>query len=470
MSRILVVDDEPAIGWSLREMLTDDGHVVDVAATIDDALVASAQAAPEVILLDVRLPGRDGIAAIPDLRAAAPAAAVIVMTAFGDLDTAIRAVEAGAFDHLVKPFDLDHVVDVVSRALADRTLGSAGLRASGDDTDDVGGPAALIGSSAAMQEVFKRIALVAGTDMPVLLAGPAGTGKKLSARAIHDHGSHRDGPFLVTNLAALAPTACGRELFGHAADGPGLFELAADGTILLADVDAAPPDVQATLMQVLESREVVRTGTATPRPVTARVIAATSAEPGSLPSSVRPDLATRLGAFTIVLPPLAARRDDIEPLAHAFLARHPTGGRSSAPAMTAEFLAALAARDWPDNVRGLRHAVEYAAVVARGGSLRPEHLPQQVASVVVRAAAGPGLASAETAVGAAMKDWAAAARAAYAMCAAPDLHHRALQLVEATLFREALAHTGGNRTAAAKLLGLDRATLRSKLRSLGIDD
>jgi CheY-like chemotaxis protein len=176
MSRILVVDDEPAIGWSLREMLTDDGHVVDVAATIDDALVASAQAAPEVILLDVRLPGRDGIAAIPDLRAAAPAAAVIVMTAFGDLDTAVRAVEAGAFDHLVKPFDLDHVVDVVSRALADRTLGSAGLRASGDDTDDVGGPAALIGSSAAMQEVFKRIALVAGTDMPVLLTGPAGTG------------------------------------------------------------------------------------------------------------------------------------------------------------------------------------------------------------------------------------------------------------------------------------------------------
>jgi two-component system nitrogen regulation response regulator GlnG len=204
--------------------------------------------------------------------------------------------------------------------------------------------------------------------------------------------------------------------------------------------------------------------------VTARVIAATSAEPGSLPSSFRPDLATRLGAFTIVLPPLAARRDDIEPLARAFLARHPTGGRSSAPAMTAEFLAALAARDWPDNVRGLRHAVEYAAVVARGGSLRPEHLPQQVASVAGRAAAGSGLASAETVVGAAMKDWAAAARAAYAMCAAPDLHHRALQLVEATLFREALAHTGGNRTAAAKLLGLDRATLRSKLRSLGIDD
>lgn len=464
MNRILIVDDEPAIGWSLRELLADDGHVVDLAATVDGALTACAKAAPAVILLDVRLPGRDGISAIPDLRAAAPAALIIVMTAFGDLDTAVRAVEAGAFDHLVKPFDLGQVVAVVTRALAERPL----ERGESTDADEDGGSAAaIVGSAAAMQEVFKRIALIAGTDMPVLLTGGPGTGKKLAARAIHDHGPRRDRPFLVTNLAALAPTACGRELFGHAAEGPGLFELAAGGTILLADVDAAPPDVQATLVQVLESGEVVRTNTASPRPISARVIAATAHEPAPLPHSFRPDLAARLGAFTISLPPLAARRDDIEPLARAFLVRHSARRRSPPPPMTVDFLAALAARDWPDNVRGLRHAVEHAAVVSRGGSLRPEHLPQP-APAAGRPTAG--LETADAAVGGAMKSWAAAARAAYAPLAEPDLHHRALKLVEATLLREVLAHTGGNRTAAAKLLGLDRATLRSKFRSLGIED
>ena len=461
MSHILVVDDEPAIGWSLRAPLADDGHDVAVAGSVDEALAACGRAAPETVLLDVRLPGRDGIAALPDLRTAANGAPVIVMTAFGDLDTAVRAVQAGAFDYLVKPFDLDRVAAVVARALAERTAGTASTP---PPADDPGGPL-LVGSSPATHEVFKRIALVAGIDLPVLIMGPEGSGKQLAARAIHTHGQRRDQPFLTTNLSALAPTAIDPELFGRPDGGPGLLELAAGGTILLEEIEAAPADVQARLLRVLETREIVRSGSAEPRRVDVRVIAATARDLAANTTGFRRDLAERLGVFTIAMPPLAERLADIPALVAAFLARQARAvGRQEPPPVSAEFLAALAARPWPGNVGQLRHAVEYAAVVARGGTLRPEHLPE--------AAAPPrtGVEAAEDRMAAAVKEWAAAARAAYGGLAEPDLHHRTVQLVEATLLREALAHTGGNRTAAAKLLGLDRATLRTRLRHLGIDD
>lgn len=452
MSQILVVDDEPAIGWSLREMLSDDGHDVVLAASVAEAFLACGRVIPDLVLLDVRLPGRDGISAIPELKSAAPHAPVIVMTAFGDLDTAVRAVRAGAFDYLVKPFNLDHVATVVARALAERSLRDE-PPATADA--DIG---TLVGSSAAMQEVYQRIALVADNDLPVLVTGPSGSGKELAARAIHAHGRRPDRPFVATNLTALAPGAVAAELFGHADGRPGLVAAAAGGTLFLADIEAAPPDVQSSLLRLLESKEV-----------DVRVIAATKRDLGGLTAAAfRRDLLDRLHVVEIAMPALKERRDDIEPLARCLLARclaaNPQG---TAAVMSREFLEALASRDWPGNVRELRHAVEHAAVVARGGVLRPEHLPPPGRPA---AAAENSLEAAAVGVGAAIKEWAASARAAFNPLPEPDLHHRTMQLVEATLLREALAHTGGNRTAAAKLLGLDRATLRTKLRLLGIDD
>jgi two-component system nitrogen regulation response regulator GlnG len=453
MSRVLVVDDEPAIGWSLRELLADEGHAVDVAATVAEALAAAARDRPDAILLDVRLPGRDGIDAIPDLREMA-AAPIVVMTAFGDLDTAVRAVRAGAFDYLVKPFDLEHVSMVVARALAKRL-----------PHEPAGEPEAvpqpLVGSSAAMQEVYKRIAAAAADERPLLITGPAGSGKDLAARAVHAHGARAAGPFVTTNLTALASTSLGGELFGTP-DAAGLLELATGGTLLIEAIEAAPPEVQARLAHAIEKRELSRGGT--PRPLDVRLIVASRLPPDTL--SLAPDLAALLRTNPITLPPLADRRDDIEALARSFLARHAAATQAATvPAVTAEVLAALARRDWAENVRDLRAAVEHAAVVARGATLRPEHLPPV-------AAAGPGgpLDTTSRHVDEAIKDWAAAARAAFGRLPEPDLHTRALRLVEATLLREALAHTGGNRTAAAKLLGLDRATLRTKLRQLGLDD
>ena len=474
MSRILIVDDEPAIGWSLRELLADGGHAVELASSAEAALDTCRSFRPDTILLDVRLPGRDGLAAIPDLRSLAPGAPVIVMTAFGDLDTAVRAVHAGAFDYLVKPFDLDRVVEVVDRALAEHA------RADDRDAEPAAPSARLVGSAPRMQEVFKQIALVAATDLPVLISGETGTGKELAARAIHDHGGRRDRPFVATNLAALAPGAVESELFGHVrgafagvtTDRPGLFELADGGTIFLDEIGAAPADVQVKILRVLESGTVTPVGSAAARPVDVRVIAATNRDLAGLlrAGRFREDLYHRLRVFPIAMPALADRRDDIEPLARHVLARHLARQTPPVPApvLSAEFLAALRDRDWPGNVRELKHAVEYAAVMARGGTLRPEHLPQG-RPAHEQAGAG-GVAAAGAAVTAAMKDWAAAARLAFGGLEEPDLHHRAIQIVEAALLREALAHAGGNRTAAAKLLGLDRATLRTKLRALGIDD
>jgi two-component system nitrogen regulation response regulator GlnG len=380
-------------------------------------------------------------------------------------------VQAGAFDYLVKPFDLERVTQVVARALADRAVEPS--------PTEPPPQADLVGSSPAMQEVFKQVALVAASDLPVLVTGPTGSGKEVVARAIHAHSARREKPLVTTNLAALAPGVIESELFGHAtgaftgaaAARPGLFELADGGTIFLDEVGEAPPDVQVKLLRVLENGEVTRVGEAIPRPVSVRVIAATNRDLAVMlaAGSFRADLYHRLRVFPITMPALAERPGDIEPLARHFLARHTTGRETAAlPAMSPEFVDALRSRSWPGNVRELKHAIEYAAVVARAGVLRPEHLPRP--DERVSTAAESNLAAAAARLGAAVKEWSAAARRELAELPEPDLHHRAVLLLESTLLREALAHTGGNRTGAAKLLGLDRATLRAKLRSLGIDD
>jgi DNA-binding NtrC family response regulator len=469
MSRILVVDDEPAIGWGLRELLSDEGHEVAVAADIPRAVAAAGAAPPDAILLDVRLGDQDGIRSLPEIRAVAGAVPVVVMTAFGDLDTAVRAVQAGAFDYLVKPFDLERVSEVVARALADRELQAAPL-------PEPAPAAELVGSSPPMQEVFKQVALVAASDLPVLVTGPTGSGKEVVARAIHSHSARREMPLVTTNLAALAPGVIESELFGHAAGSftgaaaarAGLFELADGGTIFLDEIGEAPLEVQVKLLRVLEAGQVARVGEAAARPVNVRLIAATNRDLAAMlaTGTFRADLFHRLNVFPITMPALADRAADIEALARHFLARHAAG--RPLPVVAPEFLTALRGRPWPGNVRELKHAIEYATVVARGGTLRPEHLPNPEPI-----AASPGrsdLAAAAARVGAAVKEWSAAARRELAELPEPDLHHRAVQLVEGTLLREALAHTGGNRTAAAKLLGLDRATLRTKLKALGIDD
>jgi DNA-binding NtrC family response regulator len=458
MSRILIVDDEPAIGWSLREVLADEGHAVEVAASVEAGLETCGRQSPEAILLDVRLPGADGISALPAFRAIVPESPIIVMTAFGDLDTAVRAVEAGAYDYLVKPFDLERVSQVAARALAERPR--RGDRTAGRRSDTM----QLIGGSPPMQTVFKQIAMVAPTDLPVLIVGATGTGKELAARAIHAHSGRGDKPLVVTSLAALAPSVVESELFGHVrgaftgavTDRTGLFAEADGGTIFLDEVGDAPLDVQAKLLRVLENREITPVGAATPRRVDVRVIAATNTDLSAATAAgrFRADLYHRLRVFPITMPTLADRPDDIPLLVDAFL----TSRSEPTPTVAPEFLAAVRSRPWPGNVRELRHAVEYAAVMARGGTLRAEHLPPPAHDE--RAGNDGQSPPVEETLAAAVRAWVGAH---WHDDADAHLHERLIQVVESQLLDEALARTGDNRSAAARILGLDRATLRSKL-------
>lgn len=478
MSRLLIIDDEPAIGWSLRELFVEEGHLVELSASVEEGLETCSRFMPDALLVDVRLPGRDGLSAISDFKRIVPGAPVVVMTAFGDLDTAVRAVTAGAFDYLVKPFTLESVSQVMGRALAEqavaiegqgRGLEGQGRAAMPSQVEGGRQDLELLGSSAAMQEVFKQISLVAPTELPVLITGETGTGKDVVARAIHAHSPRRAGPLVATSLAALAPSVIESELFGHvkaaftgaSVDRAGLFELATGGTLFLDEIGEVPPDIQVKLLRTLETREVVRMGSATPRPVNVRVIAATHRDLAEAIAmgAFREDLYHRLHVFPIHVPPLSARGDDVEILARHFLDRFTAGRRRAA--LAPKFLAAIRGRPWPGNVRELKHAIEYAAVVARGGMLQPEHLPAQPAAAAARhLARGPGMD--DQRLVAAVRAWVDAALTHDGEAGGP-LHSTLIELVETTLVERVVDAAGGNRTAAAKLLGLDRATLRSKL-------
>ena len=466
MSRILIVDDEPAIGWSLGELLDDRGHAVKTAASAEEALEICRRFTPELVLLDVRLPGRDGLSAIPDFRALVPTAPIVVMTAFGDLDTAVRAVEAGAAEYLVKPFDSAQVTTIVDRLLERGAAAAASAPP----------PGGLVGSSGVMQRVFARVALAASSELPVLITGATGTGKELAARAIHAHSARRSGPLVAVNLAALPAALVEGELFGQAKGAfsgatarDGLFASADCGVLFLDEVGDAAAEVQARLLRVLDAREILPVGASAPRQVDIRVIAATNRDLAAdvAAGRFRADLLHRLRVFTIEMPPLSARLDDIPALVAHFLTGSP--GCGPLQAASEDFLEAVRTRPWPGNVRELKAAVDVAAVIARGGTLRPEHLPPPLpgaagAAIVegTIASAADSVATAEARLERAIRDWVAA------QLGGPQpregwLHEDFLKAAEATLIDEALARTGGNRTAAAKLLGLDRSTLRGKM-------
>lgn len=472
MSRILVIDDEPAIGWSLRELLSEDGHAVEIAPTVAAGLAACAGFQPEAMLLDVRLPDRDGLEALPEFQAAAPAATVVVMTAFGDLDTAVRALDAGAFDYLPKPFDLATVARIIRRATAANRPQTADLLpAAAGKPEQPAIPPTLIGRSLPMQTVFRQIALVAAADLPVLITGPTGTGKELTAEALHRHSRRREQPLVTAHLAALAPTLIESELFGHRRGGftgatrdhAGLFEQATGGTIFLDEIGEASPEVQVKLLRVLESGEILPVGAAGSRTVDVRIVAATNRDLAAAVATggFRADLFHRLRGFVIEMPPLTDRLDDIPDLVEHFLAAASRRGSAAAgPAgpVSADMLQALAARPWPGNVRELRHAIEHALVLARGGPLEPEHLPP--ADPAVATARRPAASEPEKALGEAARQW---LLEAWQHDETGQLHERAVRIVERVLAHEALRLTEGNRTAAARRLGLDRATLRSRL-------
>ncbi|MGQ0635831.1 MAG: sigma-54-dependent transcriptional regulator [Planctomycetaceae bacterium] len=471
MSTVLVVDDEPAICWALREALHEDGHTVRVAPSAEEALrLTDDGCRPDAVVMDVRLPGLDGIAAMGKLHERLGPTPVVVITAFGSLDIAVRALERGAFDYLVKPFNLDQAVAVVRRALGTGSRSNPSHAAETAEVSDA--PETLIGVSPQMQEVFKQIALAAGAEVSVLITGESGTGKELVARAIHHHSNRARGPFLPVCIPALNPGLIESELFGHARgaftgatdERVGLLELSANGTVLLDEIADVPLAVQVKLLRALEQREILPVGDTRSRPVKIRVLAATNR---SLPDLIaagqfREDLYFRLGVFHIHLPPLRERRDDVAILAEHFLAQVRPAGGAAQLRLGRRTLEELRERAWPGNVRELRNAVERAALVARGGEIEPEHLPPAMTFTSTVSATPAYLVRRHLA------DWVSQAATEHENPDDPQLYERFLQIVEPPLLETALKRCGQNRAAAAQLLGLHRATLRQKLRRHGL--
>jgi DNA-binding NtrC family response regulator len=461
MSQVLIVDDEESICWGLERLLSEAGHQVRVASSAEDGIAAARVLRPEMVVMDVRLPGMDGLSAMKELTAITGPIPIVVITAFGNLETAVTAVRNGAFDYLAKPFDLEQAAAVIARALASRepksrrAVESAPPNFAGDE---------LLGGGPAMQEVFKRIALVAASDCSVLITGESGTGKELVARAIYRHSSRATGPLIPINLAALSPTLVESELFGHVkgaftgADSArqGLLELADGGTAFFDEAADIPPSVQVKLLRVLEQHEVTPVGDARARPSDFRAIAATSRDlRGEFQSGqFRQDLYFRLAVFEIHLPPLRQRIEDVPLLAERFLARLTKPGERPIR-FTPGAIVELCRRSWPGNVRELRNAVEHGSLLARSGAIGPEHLPPPIELAAAQAATPAG------ALEQAIRNWTSAELAAGR--SGGSLYQNFLAQAEPPLFDTVLDSTQQNRAAAADLLGIHRATLRKKL-------
>ncbi len=466
-ARILVADDEPSIRWLLERLLRQAGHAVTV---VEDGAAALARASAEpfdLAFVDIRMPGLDGLEALSRLRVESPETAVIVMTAHGSVRSAVEAMQRGAYDYLAKPFDNDEVLLLVERALSAKALARevVELRTGIQEVWEFG---ALVGKSPRMQEVYKTIGRIAGTDVTVLIQGESGTGKEVVARAIHHYSRRAGKPFVAVSCAAIPATLLEAELFGHERGAftdahqrrLGKFELANGGTVYLDEVADMGPELQPKLLRVLQEREFERIGGADPIRVDVRVVAATNRDLEAMirDGRFREDLYYRLNVVSLTLPPLRERREDIPFLVDHFLAKY--AGELGERALSADALDRLLAYAWPGNVRELENVIQHAMVMAGGGVILPEHLPITPGA----GAPPPREGTLEQLIQAKLDE---CVRGLGSREAA-NLYELVLGLVERPLLRAVLRETGGNQLRAAALLGINRNTLRKKLRALGL--
>lgn len=465
MAHLLVVDDEQSICSGLSRLARMLGHTVAEAASAEEGFTLARQQPPDAIVLDVRLPGMDGLSALERFHADLGPVPIVIITAYGELSTAVQAVRSGAFDYLVKPFDLEVAERVIQRA-----LGAPRPPAEPVEPPSNGSAEEIVGVSAPMQEVFKRIALVAPSDACVHLCGESGTGKELVARAIHRYSRRAQGPFVAVNLASLSPTVAESELFGHVRGAftgaeqrhKGLLERAHGGTIFFDEVADIPLTLQVKLLRSLEHGEVLPVGGDQPVASDFRVISATHQDLRDrvAAGTFRHDLYFRLVTFEIETPPLRARPEDIRPLADHFLDRLAAKAGAPRPLLAREALEELQRRPWHGNVRELRNAIEHALILARGKQIVPEYLPAPASPPKE-----PGRSLDEELAGL-VRRW--TERGLAEAPASSELYERLLRLVEPPLFQTALHHSRGQCALAARELGLHRTTLRRKLDQYGI--
>lgn len=448
MRRILIVDDEKNMRWVLGQALDVDGFEVVEAADGKEALSSIAEQAPDIMILDHRMPAPDGMEVLRRLRANGHTFPVIMLTAHGNVETAVEAMKAGATEYLTKPFDLEELKLAIDKALRFSNLSAEveRLREELDREYDIEG---IVAADPAMIDLLEQVRKVAPTNATVMIYGESGTGKELVARAVHALSTRASGPFVSVSAGALPETLLESELFGYekgaftgaVTSKPGRFELANGGTLFLDEIGDIAPGVQVKLLRVLQERRFERLGGTRSVEVDVRVVAATNRDlqQAIADGDFREDLFYRLNVVPLTLPPLRQRAGDIPLLVAHFLEKHKAGQKR----ISQEALEALVQYKWPGNIRELENTIERIVILSHGDDVGVSDLPVEVRLGPVASRAGStGITLADDGCD--------------------------LEEVELDLVRQALDRAGGSTPKAAKLLGLTTKTLESRMSRLGL--
>jgi two-component system, NtrC family, nitrogen regulation response regulator GlnG len=460
---VWIVDDDRSIRWVLEKALAREGIPFKTFATAYEVLQALGVSQPQVLVSDIRMPGESGLVLLNKVKERYPQIPIIIMTAYSDLDSAVAAFQGGAFEYLPKPFDVDHALTLIRRALNETPV-TAQVPSTAAEAPEI------LGQAPAMQEVFRAIGRLSQSNATVLITGESGTGKELVARALHRHSPREAGQFVAINTAAIPKDLLESELFGHERGSftgaqalrRGRFEQADGGTLFLDEIGDMPPDLQVRLLRVLADGEYYRVGGHSPLRSNVRIIAAThqNLEERVRQGLFREDLMHRLNVVRLRLPPLRERPDDIPPLARHFLLKSARDLAVDPKVLTAEALRALAGFAFPGNVRQLENICHWLTVMAPGQRVDVADLPPEV-----REQPKDVGASGDTGWQQSLDRELAQSLARGERNVGDRLEHE----FEKTLIRRALTHTGGHRMEAAAWLGWGRNTLTRKIQELGLE-
>jgi len=462
LNSILIIDDDDQLRKSFQKVLSQEGYHVQGAASGEAGLDIIRKKVPDLVVLDIRLPGMSGMETFQAVREIEGKLPVIIMTAYGTTETAIEATKMGAFDYMLKPFDIPDMLTVIEQALEAGRFMRTPVEM--DVIPEKASEEAIIGRSRSMQDVYKAIGRVSSSDATVLIRGESGTGKELVARAIYQHSSRADKPFLVINCVAIPENLLESELFGYekgaftgaAHRRVGKIEQAHKGTVFLDEIGDMPFSIQAKILRLLQERSIERLGGRSTIPVDVRIIAATNRdlETALNEGRFRDDLYYRLKVVTISLPPLRERTSDIPLLTEYFTSRYAFELSMDNPGITKQAMALLTRHPWPGNVRELGNAIQKALIFNRGTPIHTEEIAQAI-SVENQ---GRDLSNETT--DQVVRKW---ARKALSVKNEKNLFDSCMDNMASILISEALILSGGNRSRAAKLLGLSRPTLHSKI-------
>jgi nitrogen regulation protein NR(I) len=471
MSKLLLIDDEADVQYSFRRIFDSPDIEITTASSGEEGLKLIPKVKPDLVLMDIRMGGISGLETLRRIRQMDTKLLVILMTAYGTTQTTIEAMKLGAYDYLLKPFDVPKLKDLVNNALkAARDMKQVVSYQPLLESEDY--ELGIVGRSEVMQQVFKLIGQVAASDATALVTGESGTGKELVARAIYHHSHRSQQPFLAVNCAAIPEQLLESELFGHERGSftgatmqrIGKFEQCNKGTIFLDEIGDMTPPTQTKILRVLQSGTFERVGGNQPIQVDVRVIAATNKplEQAVAARQFREDLFYRLNVVRIHIPPLRDRRDDIPLLVNYFLKKIAHDQKRDPKSIAAAAVRALEKYHWPGNVRELENIIRRAHVIAKGDAILPGDLPAEITGQGAAHMAIPTSPTEGTAA-----DAAALARQLFYL-AKRDPKLKVLPAVERELVIEALKDTDNNQVQAAKLLGITRATLRKRIEKFGI--